>query len=224
MHILVVDQDPSSNRITSHVLAEEGYQVSQAFDGSMALSLLQERVPSLVVLDPLLPDVDGFDLCRRIRRSFNVPIIFLSERAALDDKVTGLRNGGDDYLAQPCAPAELLARIGAVLRRYQSALAPAWLTVAGYTIDPVTHRIARPDGQEQELSPIEFRLLHYLMQHVGSTVSPGDILAHVWGYSYGGEGNLVAVAVRRLRAKVERVPERPEHILTIRNVGYMFQA
>jgi DNA-binding response OmpR family regulator len=225
MHILVADDDLPSVKLTSYLLEEAGYQVMKAYDGPTILRSVEQRSPDLILLDVMMPKTSGFDICRQIRRTSDVPIIFLSARSQLQDRVLGLQIGGDDYLIKPFEPSELLARVEAVLRRCSTDMLnpAARLSQGDITLDPVEHKVLFASGRVVELTPLEFRLLHYLMKNVGRVLNASQILSKVWGYDYEGESNLVAVYVRRLRTKVEADPERPRHVITVRNLGYKFE-
>lgn len=224
MHILVADDDLPSVKLTSYLLEEAGYQVVKAYDGPSILQSIEQHNPDLVLLDVMMPKASGFDICRQIRRTSDVPIIFLSARSQLQDRVMGLQVGGDDYLIKPFEPSELLARVEAVLRRRNSdMLNPSVrLSHGEMTLDPVEHKILFASGRTVELTPLEFRLLYYLMKNSGRVLNTSQILSKVWGYDYEVESNLVAVYIRRLRTKVEEDPERPRHVITVRNLGYKF--
>lgn len=226
MEILVADDDLASVKLTSFLLEDAGYRVIKAYDASGVLQAVEQRSPDLVLLDVGMPKVNGFDICRQIRRMSDVPIIFVTGSGQLQDRVTGLQIGGDDYLVKPFEPAELLARVEAVLRRRNSDMVnPVTRISQGpLTLDPIEHTVLFNDGRSVVLTPIEFRLLYYLMQNAGRVLSPGQILSKVWGYDYEGESNLVAVYIRRLRAKIEPDAESPRHIVTVRNLGYKFVA
>ena len=225
MHILVADDDLPSVKLTAYLLEEAGYQVLKAYDGSTIVQSVEQHNPDLVLLDVTMPKANGFDICRQIRRTSDVPIIFLTGRSQLQDRVMGLQIGGDDYLVKPFEPSELLARIEAVLRRSNndSTSTSTRISHGDLTLDPVEHKVLFADGRVISLTPLEFRLLYYLMKNAGRILSGSQILSKVWGYDFEGESNLVAVYVRRLRTKVEKVPENPRHIMTIRNLGYKFE-
>ena len=226
MRILVVDDDPPSVKMTAFLLREEGYEVITADNGQSALEAIQTRSPDLVILDVMLPHIDGLEVTRRIRQTMDVPIIMLSAKGETADKVTGLEVGADDYLAKPFEPSELLARVKAVLRRSEIFAyddAQTRLAVGDLRLDPVGNRVVRSDGTEIELTPIEFRLLHVLMRNAGRVLSHDYLLANAWGYDYEGYSNQIAVYVRRLRTKIERDPARPEYLQTVRGVGYKFE-
>lgn len=225
MHILVADDDLPSVKLTSFLLEEAGYRVCKAYDGPSIITSIEQNTPDLVLLDVSMPKANGFDICRQIRRTSDVPIIFLSARSQLQDRVTGLQIGGDDYLVKPFEPSELLARVEAVLRRRNSDMLnpSARISQGDITLDPVEHRVLCADGRTIDLTPLEFRLLYYLMKNAGRVLNTTQILSKVWGYDYEGQSNLVAVYIRRLRTKVEKEPETPVHVLTVRNLGYKFE-
>jgi DNA-binding response OmpR family regulator len=211
--------------MTAFLLSEEGYEVVTADNGVDALRLVEEQMPDLLILDVMMPGLDGLQVTQRIRRTMSLPIIILSAKGETVDRVMGLDVGADDYLAKPFEPSELLARVRSVLRRAeaftfgepQSALASG-----GFQLDPITNAVQLPDGSSAELTPIEFRLLHSLMRNQGRTLSHDQIISHVWGYEYDGYSNQVAVYVRRLRLKIETDPDNPKHLLTVRGLGYKF--
>jgi DNA-binding response OmpR family regulator len=225
MHILVADDDLPSVKLTSYLLEEAGYQVVKAYDGSTIVQSVEQYNPDLVLLDVTMPKANGFDICRQIRRTSDVPIIFLTGRSQLQDRVMGLQIGGDDYLVKPFEPSELLARVEAVLRRRNSdMLNPSIrLSQGDITLDPVEHKVLFADNRTVELTPLEFRLIYYLMKNSGRVLNTSQILSKVWGYDYEGESNLVAVYIRRLRTKIETIPEQPRHVITVRNLGYKFE-
>ncbi len=225
MQILVADDDINNVKLASFLLEEAGYRVIKAHDGQKVLALIENQQPDLVLLDVSMPGMNGFEVCQQIRRASDVPIIFLTAHSQLSDRIKGLQIGGDDYLIKPFEPSELLARIEAVLRRSNSeSLAPSSRISQGdLTLDPVEHKVVFTDGRVISLTPLEFRLLYYLMKNAGRILNSSQILSKVWGYDFEGESNLVAVYVRRLRTKVEREPEHPRHIITMRNLGYKFE-
>ncbi|MEI6776364.1 MAG: response regulator transcription factor [Chloroflexales bacterium] len=225
MRILVADDDIPSVRLSSFVLEEAGYEVVKVYDAQSILQAVEQNNPDLILLDVMMPKSSGFDICRQIRRTSDVPIIFLSGRSQLQDRVMGLQIGGDDYLVKPYEPSELIARVEAVLRRRSSdTLNPSSrLTQGDMTLDPVEHKVLFADGRAVELTPLEFRLIYYLVKNAGRVLSVSQILSKVWGYDYEGESNLVAVYIRRLRSKVEKDSEHPRHVITVRNLGYKFE-
>jgi DNA-binding response OmpR family regulator len=226
MRILVVDDDAPSVKMISFLLREEGYEVVNADNGSAALELVEREPPDLVILDVMMPRMDGFEVCRRIRQKMDVPIIFLSAKGETADKVSGLQLGADDYLAKPFEPAELLARVKAVLRRAEAfggEDTQSRLTVAEITLEPVSNRIIFADGRKVELTPIEFRLLYCLMRNAGRILSHDLLMNAVWGYDYEGYSNQIAVYMHRLRTKIEADPDHPKYLTTVRGVGYRFE-
>jgi len=225
MRILIVDDDPPSVKMIGFLLREEGYTILTASSGPEALRLLNEEMPDLVILDVMMPGMDGLEVCRRIRRSTDLPIIFLSARGEASDRVAGLDVGADDYLPKPFEPSELLARVRAVMRRADAFAFGDHLnqlTVAGIHLDPVNNLAVFDGGREVYLTPIEFRLLHYLMNNAGRALSHDQLFATVWSYDYDGSTNLVAAHMRRLRRKVEEDPSNPKRLVTVRGIGYRF--
>lgn len=226
MRVLVVDDDPPSVKMISFLLREEGYEVSTADNGSSALEWIDREPPDLVILDVMMPDLDGFEVCRRIRQKQDVPIIFLSAKGETVDKVAGLELGADDYLAKPFEPAELLARVKAVTRRAEAVAGEdtqALLTVGDLTLDPLNNRATFADGRTVNLTPIEFKLLHCLMRNAGRILSHDLLMSTVWGYDYEGYSNQIAVYIRRLRLKIEEDPDHPKLLTTMRGLGYKFE-
>jgi DNA-binding response OmpR family regulator len=226
MHILVVDDDAPSVKMIAFLLREEGYTVSTADNGMAALQLVEKEEPDLVILDVMMPHLDGHETCRRIRSKLHVPIIFLSAKGETSDRVQGLELGADDYLAKPFEPAELLARVKAVLRRteaYAMGNGQTRLIAGDFILDPLENR-ASVRGKPVDLTPIEFRLLHCLARNAGRVLTHDFLLDAVWGYEYEGYSNQVAVYIRRLRNKIEIDPSNPEHLQTVRGLGYKFEA
>jgi len=210
----------------SFLLREEGYDVVSADNGVTALELVDREPPDLVILDVMMPHLDGFEVCRRMRQKVDVPIIFLSAKGETVDKVTGLQLGADDYLAKPFEPAELLARVKAVLRRAEAFVGKgikSQLTVGDLTLDPVTNQAIFADGRKVDLTPIEFKLLYCLMRNAGRILSHDLLLSAVWGYDYEGYSNQIAVYIRRLRMKIEKKPDHPKMLTTVRGLGYKFE-
>jgi len=226
MRILVVDDDAPSVKMISFLLREEGYEVTSTDNGVAALELIDRESPDLIILDVMMPHLDGFEVCRRIRQKQDVPIIFLSAKGETVDKVTGLQLGADDYLAKPFEPAELLARVKAVMRRAEVFAAEdtqSRLAVGDVTLDPVNSRVSFADGRTVDLTPIEFRLLHCLMRNAGRILSHDLLMNAVWGYDYEGYSNQIAVYMRRLRMKIEQDPDNPRYLTTVRGLGYKFE-
>jgi DNA-binding response OmpR family regulator len=224
MEILIVDDEPTALRLTCLVLQQAGFTTRRITDEDIALATIRAREPALVVLDISRPSADGFEFCRRIRDISSVPVIFVSARAQLHDRVTGLRIGGDDYLTKPFEPEELLARVRAVLRRSRHLFRrPTLLSCGTLTIDSVTRVVTLENKASRDLTPIEFRLLYYLMQNAGVALTTTQILHDVWGYHDDQARNLVAVYIRRLRHKLEISTTGTPRIKTISRLGYRFE-
>jgi DNA-binding response OmpR family regulator len=223
--IVAADDDPQLLRLVTRNLEIEGYEVRAASDGQQALELVEARPPDLVLLDVMMPRLDGFEVCRRIREFSAVPIIMLTARGQDEDKVRGLDLGADDYLTKPFNVDELLARVRSVLRRSQFAAqesAAGMLTVTtvgDLAVDHAQHRVTLA-GQEVVLTPIEYRIAAYLAQNAGRVVTQDLLLEHVWGAEYIGESHMLQVNINRLRHKLEADPAHPRHILTKVGIGY----
>jgi DNA-binding response OmpR family regulator len=227
--ILVVDDEASVVEVVSLYLKREGFQVRTARDGRQALNAINERPPALVVLDLMLPSVDGLEIIRRLRQdmTLDVPVIMLTARSQETDRIYGLELGADDYLTKPFAPAELVARVKAVLRRARPA-APAAsreeqpIGYDGLTIDPVT-RLVTVRGREIELTATEFNLLWFMANHPRQVFSRDQLLENVWGFSEYVDPSTVTVHIRRLREKIEADPGQPAWLLTAWGIGYRFE-
>ena len=201
------------------VLGNEGFRVAFCADGSQALTQFQESNPDLVLLDVMLPGMDGFDVCRAIRRVSDVPIVMLTARSDTSDVVTGLEAGADDYVPKPFKPKELVARVRARLRGREEAQADEGLTLQDLSIDVAGHIVKR-GGRVIALTPLEFDLLATLARSPWKVFSREELLEQVWGYRHAADTRLVNVHVQRLRSKIERDPEKPELVVTVRGVGY----
>lgn len=220
--VLVVDDDLALAEMLTIVLAREGYTTEHCVNGADAIEHATAFEPDLVLLDVMLPGLDGVSVCRGIRRHSGVPIIMLTARNETPDVVAGLEAGADDYVVKPFQPSELLARIRARLRQTadtQPSQASIAVTIAGVHIDPVAHEVRRGDTPIN-LTPLEFDLLNTLAQQPERAFSREELLEKVWGYQYQADTRLVNVHVQRLRAKVELDPENPCVVLTVRGVGY----
>jgi two-component system OmpR family response regulator len=228
--LLVVDDEPNIRELLATSLRFAGFEVHTAADGAAALRVARQLELDLVVLDVMLPDMDGFAVTRRLReKGQHVPVVFLTARDDTQDKVTGLTVGGDDYVTKPFSLEEVVARIRAVLRRTQpdADLSSSVLTYADLELDEDSHEVTR-GGRVVELSPTEFKLLRYLMLNPGRVLSKTQILDHVWQYEWGGDANIVESYISYLRRKVDNVnapdgtPVTPL-IHTKRGVGYMLR-
>lgn len=217
--ILLVEDDRRVRRATALALADEGYEVLEAHDGEEGLSLLTARRPDLVLLDVMLPGLDGFEVCRQIRKSSDVPIIFVTARSDTVDVVVGLESGGDDYITKPFAARELIARVRALLRRMRSDPRPSRVTFGSLEIDEAGGRV-RKNGTPVPLTKTEFKLLTCLAERPNQVFSREALLENVWGYDYLGDSRIVDVHVRRLRAKIEDDPASPVFVQTVRGLGY----
>ena len=202
-------------------LAYEGYHVVTAANGQEALSQALAHRPDVVVLDWLMPGVDGLEVARRLRAADNTPILMLTARDAVEDRVEGLDSGADDYLVKPFAPAELLARLRALLRRTETGRSDRPSSYADLFLDPVTRETRRGE-RHFSLSPKEFDLLAYLLRYPRQVLPRERILQDVWGFDFGGDGNVLEVYIRYLRAKTEAGGE-PRLIQTVRGVGYVLR-
>jgi two-component system, OmpR family, response regulator ResD len=223
--VLVVDDEPTIAEVVARYLDRAGYSTRVAGDGVRALELAEAQRPDLVVLDLLLPGLDGFEVMRRIRDSERdrVAVILLTARGEESERVIGLRLGADDYVVKPFSPAELVARVDAVLRRMdpEPERAPA-LEFGELRIDPAGRR-AFVAGEERQLTQREFDLLLFLARHPGQVFSRNQLMEAVWQYSFYSDTSTVTVHVRRLRSKIEADPGEPRHIQTVWGVGYRFQ-
>src|SRR5918993_3024663 len=221
--ILSVEDDERIRTAVKLALEDEGWSVEEADTGEEALNAFQRQPSDVVLIDIMLPGIDGFDVCRAIRRSSDVPIVMVTARADTHDVVAGLEAGADDYLTKPFAPKELSARIRALLRRIRpSANGHARLAFGDLELIPDEGKVLR-DGLEVHLTKTEFRLLCELAESPGKVLSREALLDKVWGYDYFGDGRLVDVHVRRLRTKVEADPANPRHVVTVRGLGYRLQ-
>ncbi len=223
--ILLVEDDRSLAELLVFNLEREEFEVRRTGDGDEALLMAREEVPDLVLLDWMIEGVSGIEVCRRLRRSpqtANVPIIMLTARGEEADRIRGLETGADDYITKPFSPRELVARVGAVLRRVRPALAGEQLTYADLEMDIVTHRVRR-GGEIIALGPTEFRLLRHFMEHPGRVFSRERLMDQVWGHDAYIEARTVDVHIRRLR-KAINVGDRPDLIRTVRSAGYALDA
>lgn len=220
--ILVVDDEQTLLNTVRAYLEQEGYTVQTAVDGRTALLIFRDFQPDLVVLDIMLPKVDGLEVLRQLRQTSDVYVIMLTAKADEADKVIGLGLGADDYVTKPFSPRELVARIKASLRRLSGRQAPKELISTHLRVDEEA-RLAWKDGQQLDLTPIEFDLLHTLMHHHGRALSREQLIEQVWGYDYYGDDRVVDVHIGRLRKKVEEDPTKPTLIATVWGAGYRFE-
>ena len=226
--ILVVDDEKPISDIISFNLGNEGYAIEKAYDGEQALEVFEKSQPDLVILDLMLPKMDGLEVCREIRKQSAVPVIMLTAKDSEIDKVLGLELGADDYVTKPFSNRELIARVKANLRR-NLVKEPEPQEVNKNEIvvgDLVIHQdayIISKHGEEIELTHREFELLHYLARHIGQVMTREHLLETVWDYDYFGDVRTVDVTIRRLREKIEDIPSHPTYIVTRRGVGYLLK-
>lgn len=216
--ILVVDDDPAISELLSIVLETEGFSTTAVVDGAEAIPTFHAENPDLILLDLMLPGMNGIDICREIRKESAVPIIMLTAKTDTVDVVLGLESGADDYVQKPFKTKELIARIRARLRQ-TDAPDDGIIRIADLIIDINGHTVTR-DGEDLGLTPIEFELLHTMAEKPGQVFSRKDLLNQVWGYAHATDTRLVNVHVQRLRSKIEIDPENPQVVLTVRGVGY----
>ena len=223
--ILVIDDEQNILNVVTAYLQAEGYSVHTATDGPTGLKAAQTLRPDLIVLDVMLPGLDGIDLLTRLRRESNVYVILLTAKSEETDKIVGLSVGADDYLTKPFSPRELVARVKAAMRRYgkpANNVDKKILTFAYLRIDVDARRVWK-DNEPVELTTIEFDLLHALAEHPGRVLSREQLLERVWGHDFYGEDRVVDVHLGHIRKKIESDPARPELIVTVRGVGYRFE-
>ncbi|HEY1391242.1 MAG TPA: response regulator transcription factor [Ktedonobacterales bacterium] len=222
--ILAADDDPQILRLVTRNLQFDGYEVIAVSDGQAALEQIEAHSPDLVLLDVMMPRMDGFTVTQKVREFSSVPIILLTARGQDQDKIHGLDLGADDYLTKPFSVEELLARVRAVIRRSQVSADPhglsATTTVGELSIDYAQH-VVTMRGQEVSLTPTEYRILAYLAQNAGRVVTQDLLLEHVWGTDYLGESHMLQVNINRLRQKIEDDHTHPRYILTKAGVGYL---
>jgi two-component system KDP operon response regulator KdpE len=225
LRVLVVDDEPRMIGFIRMNLELEGFQVIEATDGIRALEAIRTQLPDIVLLDVMMPNLDGFETLRMLREFSNLPVIMLTAKGEEDDKVKGLELGADDYITKPFGPRELSSRIRAVLRRAESAATTperAILKIDDRLSVDFNRRAVIVNGELIKLRPTEFRLLYHLIENAGWTVTHEQILAKVWGYEYRDETHYVRLYVNYLREKIEEDPAHPKYILTERGVGYRF--
>ena len=230
--VLVVEDDPTLLEVLQYNLDKEGYEVLTAADGSAGLEAARSNKPDLVILDVMLPKVDGYEVCRILRREMTVPILILTAKTEETDRVVGLEVGADDYVTKPFSMRELMARVRAMLRRTEmmkkeaasaSGMSSSCFKTGEFEIDTARHRVSR-GGAAVELSRMEFALLEFLARNQGQVFSRDHLLEKVWGYDFAGDTRTVDVHVSWLRRKIEDDPAHPRHLVTVRGVGYKFEA
>lgn len=223
--ILIIEDEKDISRILRDYLTKNKYEAAIAGNGKDGLHMMELLQPDYIILDIMLPDMDGIDLCREIRGKSNVPILILSARGSDTDKVLGLGFGADDYMTKPFSLTELLARINAHFRRYESMVVvqqdPDSLSLGKLVIDKKAYKVT-VDGKEVALSAKEFELLYYLASHKNQVFSKTQLLDAIWGYASYGDENSVTVYIRRLREKIEADPSNPAYLKTVWGVGYKF--
>jgi DNA-binding response OmpR family regulator len=223
--VLVVEDEPTIADVVARYLERAGYGTRVAADGLQAIASVEHHRPDLVVLDVMLPHIDGLEVMRRLREheAAQIPVILLTARGEEADRVAGLRLGADDYVVKPFSPVELVARVDAVLRRTDAAPLPgAVLRIGDITIEPAARRVL-VHGEEVQLTQREFDVLLFLARHPGQVFSRDQLMDAVWQYSFYTDTSTVTVHIRRLRMKIEDDPERPRHIQTVWGVGYRFK-
>lgn len=223
--VLVVDDEPVVAEVVERYLQLDGFDVEVARDGSAALEAAADWAPDLVVLDLMLPKVDGLEVCRRLRESAPVPIIMLTARGDEADRIVGLELGADDYVVKPFSPRELVARVRSVLRRASASSAAghgATVRLGDLIINPQTREVSR-GGMALNLTAKEFELLHFLAAHPGEVFTRQQLMDQVWDYTFAGDASTVTVHIRRLREKVEPDPVKPRYVKTVWGVGYKME-
>lgn len=227
--ILIVDDEKPITDIIKYNLEKEGYETAIAFDGEAALEQVQEETPDLIILDLMLPKIDGLEVARQVRKTKDTPIIMLTAKDSELDKVLGLEMGADDYVTKPFSNRELVARVKANLRRQKvnvdnnNTETNSNIEVGDLKILPEAYTVTK-NNKEIELTHREFELLYYLAQHLGQVMTRENLLQTVWGYDYFGDVRTVDVTVRRLREKIETDPSKPEYLITRRGVGYYLKS
>ncbi|HSG26141.1 MAG TPA: response regulator transcription factor [Anaerolineales bacterium] len=222
--ILVVDDEERMVRFIRLNLEHDGFIVAEAYNSHQAMDKLRETLPDLILLDVMLPDIDGFEMLRMVRENHDIPVIMLTAKSEEDDRVRGLELGADDYVTKPFSPRELVSRVKAVLRRTDTSRGQSTgvIEVDNRLKIDFARREVWVEGKLVKLRPTEYRLLYHLVQNAGWVISHDQILAKVWGYEYRDEPHYVRLYVNYLRQKLEEDPSNPKYILTERGVGYRF--
>ncbi len=231
--VMLVDDEDSIRKVVEEIIKKDKYQFCYAADGEQALELFQSAQPDLIILDVMLPGIDGFELCKTIRLTSSVPIIMLSAKGDIVDKSVGFNMGADDYLSKPFSPVELSLRIKALLRRVRPEVTTEGkslkhdskhdnkIVIQNIEIDCKSYAV-RVDGKEVDLTPKEFELLCLLASHPGRVFTREQMFDSLWGEDYIGDTGTITVFIRKIREKIENNPARPEHIITVWGVGYKF--
>ncbi len=221
--ILVVDDEETIREVVRRYLERDGFRVNEAEDGYAALDAIEAEPPDLIVLDLMLPGVDGLTITRHLRDRHRIPIVILTAKGELNDRIRGLDLGADDYVTKPFSPQELVSRVRAVLRRADPDAAPTQALEFGeLRLDPVARSVTR-SGAEIQLTTTEFDLLWFLANHARQVFNRSQLLDHVWGYEYYGDASTVTVHISRLREKIEPDQDKSRHIITVWGVGYKFE-
>ena len=222
--ILVVDDEKRMVRFIRLNLEQDGFKVISAFNGTEALEQVRKNLPDLVLLDVMMPDLDGFEVLRKIRQASNVPVIMLTAKGEEEDRIRGLELGADDYITKPFSPREMVSRVKAVLRRTEdfNVDTSKVIEVDDWLKMDFNRRKIWVGGELVQLRPTEYRLLYHLVQNAGWVVTHDQLLTKVWGYEYRDEPHYVRLYINYLRKKIEKDPANPEYILTERGVGYRF--
>jgi DNA-binding response OmpR family regulator len=223
VYILVVDDDKFANDLVRFALSKEGYEVETTDNPRGALQMIQKREPDLLILDVMMPYIDGFEFAEKLRADeYDIPIIFMTARDGIEDKLQGFHNGADDYICKPYNHQELIARIQAVLRRNKNGkVVSTTFKVGQIELFPAELKVIIGDNPPITLTPTEMHVLRSLMSNPGQVVERGHLLSEVWNYDEN-NSNIVDVYIRRLRVKLEEDPEKPLHILAVRGIGYKF--
>ena len=217
-HILIVEDDRRIRDMLRRGLIFEGYEIEAVEDGESALRSVRDKLPDAIILDLMLPGMDGIEVCQRLRNASNIPILMLTARDSVPDRITGLDAGADDYMIKPFSFDELLARLRALFRRHQMDILPEIFIYADLTLNPSTRQVFR-GNDEIQLTAKEFDLLQLFMRHPNQVLTRDLIYDHIWEYDFGGESNIIEVYVRYLRSKLE-TNDHPRLIQTVRGVGY----
>ncbi len=221
--ILVVEDENTIREVVRRYLEREGFEVREAADGYEAVDAVEQQTPDLIVMDLMLPGIDGLTLTRQFQQRSQIPIIILTAKGETSDRIRGLDWGADDYLSKPFSPRELISRIHAVLRRASGGREATELAFGEMTMDWNSRRVLRGD-QEMRFTAREFDLLWFMASHPGQVFSRESLLDNVWGPDFSGDPSTVTVHMRHLRKKVEPVPSKPQHLITVWGVGYRFEA